>query len=119
MPVTTALTFRSSSGNVSKLDWGAGKVTYQGDLGVELGAQGFFQKFFAGQYHCEAGTLVSNDPKATTPPRLALVLRGATGPAVLIDLTGADPQYTGDLPVDPDARAFFAQVWKLAHCQAP
>ncbi|MGO9591997.1 MAG: VWA domain-containing protein [Candidatus Acidiferrales bacterium] len=117
--VTTALTFRSSSGNVSKLDWGAGKVTYQGDLGVELGAQGFFQKFFAGQYHCEAGTLVSNDPKATTPPRLALVLRGATGPAVLIDLTGADPQYTGDLPVDPDARAFFSQVWKLAHCQAP
>ena len=117
--VTTALTFRSSSGNVSKLDWGAGKVTYEGDLGVELGAQGFFQKFFAGQYHCEAGTLVSNDPKSTTPPRLALVLRGATGPAVLIDLTGTDPQYTGDLPVDPDARAFFAQVWKLAHCQAP
>lgn len=117
--VTTALTFRSSSGKASKLDWGAGKVTYQGDLGVELGAQGFFQRFFAGQYHCEAGTLVSKDPKATTPPRLALVLRGATGPAVLIDLTGTDPQYTGDLPVDPDARAFFSQVWKLAHCQAP
>jgi VWFA-related protein len=117
--VTTALTFRSSSGKASKLDWGAGKVTYQGDLGVELGAQGFFQKFFAGQYHCQAGTLVSNDPKTTTPPRLALVLRGATGPAVLIDLTGTDPQYTGDLPVDPDARAFFGQVWKLAHCQAP
>ena len=117
--ITTALDFRSSSGKESKLDWGAGKVTYQGDLGVELGAQGFFQKFFAGQYHCQGGTLLSNDPKSTTPPRLALVLRGATGPAVLVDLTGTEPQYTGDLPVDPDARAFFAQVWKLCHCQAP
>lgn len=117
--VTTALTFRSSSGKASKLDWGAGKVTYEGDLGVELGAQGFFQKFFAGQYHCDAGNLVSNDPKSAVAPKLALVLRGASGPAVLVDLTGSEPQYTGDLPVDPDARAFFAQVRKLAHCQAP
>jgi VWFA-related protein len=117
--VTTALTFRSSSGKVSKLDWGADKVTYEGDLGIELGAQGFFQKFFAGQYHCDAGNLVSNDPKSTTAPRLALALRGATGQGVLVDLTGTEPQYTGDLPVDPDARAFFAQVWKLCHCQAP
>ncbi|MGA9940050.1 MAG: VWA domain-containing protein [Candidatus Acidiferrales bacterium] len=117
--VTTTLTFRSSSGKVSKLDWSEGKVTYQGDLGVELGASGFFQKFFAVQYHCQAGALVSNDPKATAAPRLALVLRGASGPGVLIDFTGSEPQYTGDLPVDPDAKAFFAQVWKLCHCQAP
>ncbi len=117
--VTTALIFRSSTGKTSKLDWSAGKVTYQGDLGVELGASGFFRKFFAGQYHCQAGNLVSNDPKSTTAPKLALVLRGASGPAVLVDLTGTEPQYTGDLPVDPDARAFFAQVWKLCHCQAP
>ncbi len=117
--VTTALTFRTGSGKTSRLDWGSGKVTYEGDLGVELGAQGFFQKYFAAQYHCQAGNLVSNDPKSTVTPKLALVLRGASGPAVLIDLTGTEPQYTGDLPVDPDARAFFSQVWKLCHCQGP
>jgi VWFA-related protein len=117
--VTTALTFRSSSGNSSKLDWSSGTVTYQGDLGVALSASGFFQKFFASQYHCQNGDLISNDPNSTTVPKLALVLRGATGRAVLVDLTGPDAQYTGDLPVDPDARAFFDQVWKLCHCQAP
>jgi VWFA-related protein len=117
--VTTELTFRSSSGHTSTLDWRAGKVTYQGDLGVELGASGFFQKFFAAQYHCQAGNLISNDPKSTEAPRLALVLRAATGAAVLVDFTGTQPQYTGELPVDPDARAFFEQVWKLCHCQAP
>jgi VWFA-related protein len=117
--ITTALTFRSSSGKVSKLDWGAGKVTYQGDLGVELGASGLFQKFFAARYHCQAGNLVSNDPNSTTAPKLALVLRGPSGPGLFVDLAGAEPQYTGDLPVDSDARAFFSQVWKLCHCQAP
>ena len=116
--VTTALDFRSSSGKTGKLDWSAGKVTYQGDLAAALGASGFFQQFFAPRYHCDAGNLVPNDPKATTP-RLALVLRGVTGPAVLVDLTGTEPQYTGDLPVDPDAKAFFTEVWKLCHCQAP
>jgi len=116
--VVTALTFRSSSGKSGKLDWSAGKVTYAGDLDAALGASGFFQKYFGGQYHCQAGNLVSNDPKAATPPRLGLVLRSATGPAVLVDLTGPSPQYSGDLPIDPDARAFFGQVWKLCHCQA-
>jgi VWFA-related protein len=117
--VTTALTFRSSSGKSGKLDWSAGKVTYAGDLGDELGASGMFQTYFAGKYHCEAGNLVSNDPRSTATPRLALVLRSATGLGALIDLTGSEPQYTGDLPVDPDARAFFSQLWKLCHCQAP
>jgi VWFA-related protein len=117
--ITTALTFRSSSGKASKLDWSAGKVTYQGDLGVELGASGFFQKFLGGRYHCQAGNLVPNDPSSTTTPKLAFVLRSVSGPAVLVDVTGTEPQYTGDLPVDSDGRAFFSQVWKLYHCQAP
>jgi len=116
--VTTALDFRSSSGKTGKLDWSAGKVTYRGDLAAALGASGFFQQFFAPRYHCDAGNLVPNDPKATAP-KLALVLRGVTGPAVLVDLTGTEPQYTGDLPVDPDAKAFFTEVWKLCHCQEP
>jgi VWFA-related protein len=116
--VTTALTFKSNLGHTSTLDWSEGKVTYQGDLGVELGASGFFQKFFAGKYHCQAGSLISNDPNSTTAPRLALLLRGLTGSEVLVDFTGSEPQYTGQLPVNPDARAFFEQVWKLCHCQA-
>jgi VWFA-related protein len=117
--VTTALTFRSSSGKASKLDWNAGKVTYQGDLGVEVGASAFFQKFLGGEYHCQAGNLVPNDPNSRAVPKLAFVLRGANGSAVLVDVTGTEPQYTGDLPVDPDGRAFFNQVWKLCHCQQP
>ena len=116
--VITALTFRSSSGKTGKLDWSTGKVTYDGDLGVELGASGFFQKYFGAQYHCQAGNLVSNDPNSTTPPRLGLVLQGPNGAGVLIDFTGTEPQYTGQLPVDPDAHPFFEQVWKLCHCQA-
>ena len=116
--VVTALTFRSNSGKTGKLDWSEGKVTYGGDLGFELGASGFFQKYFGGQYHCQAGSLVSNDPNATTPPRLGLVLQGTNGASVLVDFTGTEPQYTGPLPVDEDARPFFEQVWKLCHCQA-
>jgi VWFA-related protein len=117
--ITTTLTFRSNTGKASKLDWSTGKVTYQGDLGVELGASGFFQKFLGGRYHCQAGNLVPNDSSSATVPRLAFVLRGVAGPAVLVDVTGTEPQYAGDLPVDPDAKAFFSQVWKLCHCQAP
>ena len=116
--VITALTFRSSSGKTGKLDWSSGTVTYEGDLGIELGASGFFQKYFGAQYHCQAGNLVSNDPNSTTPPRLGLVLQGASGASVLVDFTGTEPQYTGQLPVGPDARPFFEQVWKLCHCQA-
>lgn len=117
--VTTALTFRSSSGKVGKLDWSAGKVTYQGDLSAGLGASGFFQQYFAGRYHCQDGTLVSNGPNSATPPKLALFLQSVNGSSVLVDLTGSEPQYTGALPVDPEARVFFGEVWKLCHCQAP
>jgi VWFA-related protein len=117
--VTTRLTFRSSSGNASTLDWNAGKVEYHGDLGLELGASAFFQKFLGTQYHCQAGNLVPNEPGSTTVPRLAFVLQSAKGPAVLVDMTGTEPQYSGDLPVDPDGKIFFGEVWKLCHCQQP
>jgi hypothetical protein len=35
-----------------------------------------------------------------------------------VDLKGAQPEYSGDLPVDSTAKAFFERVWRLAHCQA-
>ena len=117
--VVTALTFRSSLGKTGKLDWSTGKVSYGGELGAQLGAEGFFEKYFGGQYRCQAGNLVSSDPNSTAPPRLGLVLQGANGARLLVDFTGTEPQYTGDLQVDPDARAFFEQVWKLCHCQEP
>lgn len=118
--ITTSLTFRSNSGKVDKLDWSGGTVTYGGDLGVGAGASAFFQNFFAAAYHCENGNLVSNDPKsAGVAPKLALSLQSPNGLTALIDLTGTEPQYEGNLPVDRDAKAFFNEVWKLCHCQAP
>ncbi|HUA02008.1 MAG TPA: VWA domain-containing protein [Candidatus Aquilonibacter sp.] len=112
--VTTSLTFKAGE-RVSHLDWTNGTVSYQGDLGVDLGASGFFQKFF-GNYHCQAGTLVGNDP-AAPPPKLGVLLETPHGLSVVVDLTGAEPQYTGTLPVDDSGKDFFSQVWKLCHCQ--
>lgn len=117
--VTTKFNFKSSSGKASALDWSSGTVTYNGDLSVEVGASAFFQKLVGGQYHCESGSLVSNDPKSTTPPRLGFLLESPMGLRVLVDMTGAEPQYTGSLPVDADAKAFFGEVWKFCHCQQP
>jgi hypothetical protein len=34
-------------------------------------------------------------------------------------LGGSAPVYSGELPVDSSARAFFDYLWKLAHCQQP
>lgn len=117
--ITTVLTFKSSSGKSARLDWSAGKVTYQGDLGIELGASGFFQKYLGANYHCQAGALVANDPKSTAVPRLGFLLQSASGPSVLVDLTGSEPTYSGSLPVDEYGKSFFIEVWKLCHCQAP
>jgi hypothetical protein len=115
--LVTSLTFRSNSGQVSTLDWTANRVSYHGDLGAAVGAPAFFQKFLGAQYHCQAGSLVSNDANSTAAPRLAFVFRSLAGSAAAVDLTGNEPQYSGDLPVDPDARQFFDEVWKLCHCR--
>jgi VWFA-related protein len=117
--VTTKFTFKSSSGKASALEWTSGKVTYHGDLSVELGASAFFQKFLGAEYHCQSGSLVSNDPKSTISPRLGFVLQSADGLSVLVDMTGSEPAYSGSLPVDDDGKVFFNQLWKLCHCQVP
>jgi VWFA-related protein len=131
--VTTALIFNSNSGQSGKLDWSGAQVTYVGTLGIEVGASAFFDKFLGAKYRCQDGALVSINaappslktspdsaaPSASNAPaaKLAFYLRSAKGPAALVDITGAAPAYSGDLPVDEHARAFFDQVWQLAHCK--
>jgi VWFA-related protein len=117
--VTTSLIFRSNLGKASTLDWNHGKVSYDGDLGADVGAFAFFQKFIGVQYHCQAGSLVSNDANSPSAPNLAFVFPSLAGPVATVDLNGNEPQYSGNLAVDPDAKPFFDQVWKLCHCQQP
>jgi len=115
--VMTGLTFRSGTGAASRLDWSKGEVTYGGDLGADVGAAAFFQTFVGGQFHCQAGNLVPRQAGSTEVPRLIFKLPSLTGQAATVDLNGSEPQYSGDLPVDPRAKVFFSQVWKLCHCQ--
>jgi VWFA-related protein len=137
--ITTALVFSSNTGQSGKLDWSGAQVTYVGNLGIEVGASAFFDKFLGAKYRCQDGALVpinapppslKNNPSANSSSgaagipatssdaaKLAFFLRSAKGPAALVDITGAAPTYSGDLPVDEHARAFFDQVWQLAHCK--
>jgi VWFA-related protein len=131
--ITTALVFSSNNGQSGKLDWSGAQVTYVGTLGIEVGASAFFDKFLGTKYRCQDGALVpinaappslKTNPDSGAPsntqaniPKLAFFLRSAKGPAALVDITGAAPSYSGDLPVDEHARAFFDQVWQLAHCK--
>jgi VWFA-related protein len=117
--VTTGLIFRSNLGKISRLDWNHGKVSYHGDLGVDVGAIAFFQKLIGVRYHCQTGSLAPNDANSPAAPILAFVFPSLAGPAATVDLNGNEPQFSGDLPVDPDAKLFFEQVWKLCHCQQP
>ncbi len=117
--VTTGLIFRSGPGQLSKLEWRSGTVSYQGNLSAAVGALALFQKLVGVKYHCQSGTLVPNDPRDTTPPRFALVLENVDGRALLVDMTGTEPQYSGHLAIDDEGKEFFREVWKLCHCQQP
>jgi VWFA-related protein len=116
----TQLTFRSSSGGASSLlDWSGDKLWYHGDLGINLGAPALFRNLFESRYHCDAGKLVSNDPNSTAPASYLLSFRSPSGSGALVELGGESPAYSGNLPVDTSARAFFDYLWKLCHCQQP
>jgi VWFA-related protein len=117
--VLTSLTFKSNTGKSSALDWNGGKVLFSGDLDSQLGASAFFQKFVGVDFHCQSGSLVPNDATSTATPKLIFVLRSPSGPAAVVDMMGSETKYSGDLPVDPTAKTFFDQVWKLCHCQQP
>jgi VWFA-related protein len=117
--VITQLKFRVASGALSLLDWSGDKLWYHGDLGINQGAPAFFKTVFAPRYHCDAGKLISNDASSTTPPSYLLTFHSPSGPGALVDLGGEAPAYSGNLPVDASAKAFFDYVWKLCHCQQP
>ena len=101
------------------LDWTGDSVTYHGDLSLDLGAQALFGDLFGRHYHCDAGTLVTNDITFSDRPNFVLTLRKPGGTRAQIDLGGGAPAYSGEVPVDSSARAFFDYLWKLCHCQQP
>jgi VWFA-related protein len=117
--IITQLTFRSSSGASSMLDWSGDKLWYHGKLGIDQGAPALFKSLFGSRYHCDAGKLAPNDAASTVPPSYLLTFRSPAGPGALVELGGESPAYSGDLPVDASARAFFDYLWKLCHCQSP
>jgi VWFA-related protein len=118
-PASPHITFRVATGATSQLDWTGDSVSYHGDLSLDQGAHALFTNLFGARYHCQAGALISNDANSTATPKLVLTLskQGSTG--AIVDLGGDAPVYTGELPVDSSARAFFDYLWKLCHCQQP
>lgn len=114
----THVNFRLPSGKAGSLDWGGDKLVYQGDLGIDLSVPAFFHSLYSSKFHCDAGKLLPNDPQGA-PPSFMLNFRSPSGLLVIVDLGGSDPFYSGNLEVDPSAKAFFERLWKLCHCQAP
>jgi VWFA-related protein len=115
----THLAFRSSSGESSSLDAKGNELLYVGKLGADRVAPAFFENVYGKGFHCEAGSLVPNDPASGGAPNFEFAFRNPDGLGVLIDLGGDQPKYSGELDVDSSAKAFFDRVWKLCHCQAP
>jgi VWFA-related protein len=119
-PPSAHIVFHVASGASSTLDWAGASVTYLGNLGIDQGAPALFNSLFGAHYHCDAGALVSNDPGSTAKPNLVLTLsKPGGGSRAVVNLGGEAPVYSGDVPVDPSARAFFDYLWKLSHCQQP
>jgi VWFA-related protein len=118
-PSLTHVNFQGSNGASSMLDWDGDGVSYHGQLGVDLGAHALYNSLFAGKYHCEQGSLTPNDISDANKPKLLLTLRKPDGRKALVDLGADAPSYSGEVPVDPSARAFFDYLWKLCHCQQP
>jgi VWFA-related protein len=118
-PPPSHVVFRIASGASSLLDWTGDALTYHGDLGIDQGARALFQSFFGARYHCEIGNLVPNDVTSSASPNFVLTFKRPDGSRALVNLGGDAPAYSGEIPVDSSARAFFDYLWKLAHCQQP
>ncbi len=114
----TNVKFRLPSGKSGSLDWSGDKLVYQGDLGIELSVPAFFRSVYGARFSCVAGKLTSDDPSGA-PPNFMFNFRSPSGLVALVDLSGAVPFYSGNLPVDASAQAFFERLWKMCHCQAP
>jgi hypothetical protein len=110
-----SITVRNSGAERGIIDWSGDELRYRGELSRQQGATEFFAYAFGGRYRCQDGALMPINP-STGPARLQMTFRDTQGRSVTIDLKGNDPQYSGDLPVDPGAKMFFSELWKLAHC---
>jgi VWFA-related protein len=113
---TGALTFGGPSGQSGSLDWNGDVLLYRGDLPMEQSAPAFFSYAFGARFACSEGRLAPKDP-AGGEATLRFVVGNHDGKIATVDLKGAQPEYSGDLPVDATARTFFDRVWRLSHCQ--
>ena len=116
-PLTYSVKFQSGSGASGALDWSGDKLSYNGDLGVASTAPVYFHQNMGGKFHCEQGQLVPRDP-GDARPDLHFSFGNPGGKTAVVDLTGSEPQYSGDLSVDPSAKPFFERLWYLCHCRA-
>ena len=114
---TGALTIGVPSGQSGTLDWNGDVLLYRGDLALDQSASAFFNYAFGARFHCQSGNLVPIDP-AGGAPKLLFIVGNRNGKVANVDLKGERPQYSGDLPVDPTAQAFFDRVWRLTQCPA-
>ncbi len=112
----TSIAFSDPSGQSGLLDWGGGKVVYQGTLSPSATAPVFFAQYFAKDFHCDSGQLVPNSPNGH-PPSLTMTFTDLQGRAIKISLKGDQPEYSGTLPIDDSAKSFFGKLWTLTHCQ--
>lgn len=112
-----SITFHSSSGAAGALDWDGDSLSYHGDVGVGQAAPAYFHNTLGVTFHCEDGELIPRDA-SDAKPDLHFNFKNPTGQTAGVDLTGSDPQYSGDLPVDPSAKPFFETLWYLCHCRA-
>ena len=112
----TRLDFRLPSGTSGSLDWSGDKLIYEGDLDSVVPA--VFNSIYSSKFHCEAGKLTPNDPNEGSPT-FQLSFHSPSGLTDVANFGGNAPVYSGNLPVDASAKAFFALLWKYCHCQAP
>jgi len=114
--VVESVTFHSNSGESGTLIWKGDAVQFQGNLSLDLAANGFSSYAFGGRFHCQDGHFVPVDP-ADGGPQMSFTFHNHNGKVVVVDLKGEQPVFLGDLPVDPSAQSLFEQVWKSSHCQ--
>jgi VWFA-related protein len=112
------ITFHSSSGAASALDWSGDTLSFHGDAATaQQFAPAFFHHVIDPKFRCQDGQLVPRDAGDATP-NLHFSFKNPAGQTAIVDLTGSEPQYSGDLPVDPSAKPFFEALWNLCHCGA-
>ena len=117
--VYSHLEFHSSNGDAGGLDLSGDAIEYRGKLGIDLAAPALFREVYGEKFQCEAGTLVADSGSRGAQPELVFAFKNSAGLMAVVDLSGAAPAYSGALPVDASARAFFDALWKMCHCERP